>query len=58
MDTLENLALIGHAVSEMLEYYGNIHVYCYGVGADELGCNFFRIIIIKSSCRYFHVFPL
>ena len=30
-----NLALIGKAVSEeiMFEYYGNVHVYCPGVGA-------------------------
>ena len=28
---------------KMFEYYGNIHVYCPGVGADEpLGSNFFQ----------------
>ena len=27
----------------MFEYYGNVHVYCPGVGADErLGSNFFQ----------------
>ena len=43
------------AVSEekMFEYYGNIHVYCPGVGADEpLGSNFFRIINIQSYCPF------
>ena len=41
----KNLALIGQAVSEekTFEYYGNIHVYCHGVGAHEpLGSNFFQ----------------
>ena len=41
----KNLALIGQAVSEekTFEYYGNIHVYCRGVGAHEpLGSNFFQ----------------
>ena len=38
----------------MLEYYGNIPVYCHRVGADEpLGSNFFRIININSSCIFF-----
>ena len=37
------LALIGQAVSEKIfEYYGDIHVYCPGVGSDHaLGTNFF-----------------
>ena len=38
------LALIRQEVSEekMFEYYGDIHVYCPGVGADEpRGSNFF-----------------
>ena len=50
-----NLALIGQPVSEemMFEYYGYIHVYCPGVGADEpLGSNFFRIINIQSYCPF------
>ena len=29
---IQNLALIGQAVSEMISYYGNIHVYCQGWG--------------------------
>ena len=40
-----NFALIGQAVSEekMFEYYGDIHVYCPGVGAEEpLVPNFFQ----------------
>ena len=33
----------------MFEYYGNVQVYCPGVGADEpLGSFFFRIINIHS----------
>ena len=51
-----NLALFRQAVSEekMFEYYGNIHVYCPGVGADEpLGSTFFfRIINIQSYCPF------
>ena len=46
-----NLAFIGQAVSEeqMLEYYGNIHVYCPAVEAYEpLGPFIFRIINIQS----------
>ena len=33
----QNLALTGQEVSEekMLEYYGDTHVYCPGVGAHE-----------------------
>ena len=46
----------------MLEYHGNIQTYCHVVGADEsLGSNIFRIINIKSSCRffmYFHYKPM
>ena len=40
-----NLALIGQAVSEekMFKYYGDIHVYCPGVGAyAPLGPIFFQ----------------
>ena len=40
-----NLALIGQAVSEqmMFEYYGHIHVYSPGAGADNpLGTNCFH----------------
>ena len=44
------MSLIGKVVFEMLKYYGNIHVYRRGVGADEqLGFNVFRLINIKSS---------
>ena len=40
-----NMALINQAVSEkkMFEYYGNIHLFCPEVGADEpLGSNVFK----------------
>ena len=46
-----DLTLIGQVVSEekMFEYYGNIHVYCPGVGADEpLGSIFFSESLIFS----------
>ena len=50
------MALIGHALSEemMFEYYGDIHVYCTEVGANEaLESNFmFRIIDIQSYCPF------
>ena len=37
----------------MFEYYGDIHVYCLGVGAYEpLGSIFFRIINIQSYCPF------
>ena len=38
----------------MSKYYGNIHVYCTGVGANEpLESNFmFRIIDIQSYCPF------
>ena len=37
----------------MFEYYGDIHVYCPGVGAYEpLGSIFFRIINIQSNCPF------
>ena len=39
-----NLSLIGRAVLEKMyfKYYGNLHVYCPGVGADpHLGPKFF-----------------
>ena len=41
---ISNLALIGQAVLEkkIFEYYGDIHVYCPGVGGQPLGCNFFQ----------------
>ena len=45
--SISNLALIGPAVSEekIFEYFGNIHVYCSRVGADQpLGPFFFRLI--------------
>ena len=47
-DAPHEVCLIGQVVSEkkIVEYYGNIHVYCPGVGADQhLVSNFsFRII--------------
>ena len=37
----------------MFEYYGNIHVYCPGLGAYEpVGAIFFRIINIQSYCPF------
>ena len=39
---------------EMFEYYGNIHVYCTGVGAYELlGTNFFSESLIFSPTAHF-----
>ena len=52
--------LIGQAVSEkMFEYYGNIHVYCPGVGVYEpLGSNCFSESLIFSPVAHFlQVFP-
>ena len=46
----------GQAVSEekTFEYYGNIHVYCRGVGAHEpLGSNFFSESLIFSPTSHF-----
>ena len=38
----------------MFEYYGNVHVYCPGVGAYEpLGCNFFSESLIFSRTAHF-----
>ena len=38
---------------ETFEYYGNIHVYCPGVGAYKLmGAIFFRINNIQSYCAF------
>ena len=38
----------------MFEYYGDIHVYCPGVGADEpLGSNFFSESLIFSPTANF-----
>ena len=47
---ISNLALIGQAVSEKIfEYYGDIHVYCPGVGTDQpRGPIIFRIINLQS----------
>ena len=42
-DAPHEVCLIAQVVSEkkMVKYYGNIHVYCPGVGADQhLGSNF------------------
>ena len=49
-----NLALIGQVVSEKInEYYGDIHVYCPGLGAYEpLASIFFRIFNILSYCPF------
>ena len=50
-----NLALNGKTVSEekIFEYYGNIHVYCPGVGVNlSLGSNFFTIINLQSVCPF------
>ena len=65
------MALIGQAVSEemMFEYYGDIHVYCPGVGAYEpLGSNLFQnhkySALLPISCKTFtlndilKVFPI
>ena len=46
----------GQGVSEekMFEYYGNIHVYCPGVGAYELlGTNFFSEPLIFRPTAHF-----
>ena len=54
--------MIGQAVSEMLEYYDNIHVYCPGVEADEpLGSNFFqnhKYSVHADFFMYFHYKPM
>ena len=55
---LKNLALIGQVISEekRFEYYGNIHVYCRGVGAHEplpLGSIFFSESLIFSPTSHF-----
>ena len=50
---MSKLALIGQVVSEKIfQHCGNIHVYCRGVGEDQLRSNFFQNH--KSS----HNFPL
>ena len=55
------LHMNGQEVSEerIFECYGNIHVYCLVVGADEpLGSNFFiviDIVLLPISCK---IFPL
>ena len=52
------LALIGRAVSEekMFEYYGNIHVYCPGVGPYKpLGSTFFRFSPTDYCLQDFHL---
>ena len=48
------MALIGQVVSEkMFEYYGNIHVCCPGVGANEpLGPFFFSESLIFSHTTH------
>ena len=55
------LALIGHTVSEkkIFEYYGNIHVYCPGVGADLPLRPIFSESSIFCPFAHFHeVFPI
>ena len=50
-DSQKKLALICQAVSEekMFEYYGNIHVYCPGVGHDlYIHCS---TGVIDASCQ-------
>ena len=50
------MALVGQMVSEekTFEYYGDIHVYCPGVGAHEpLGSNFFSESLIFSPTAHF-----
>ena len=43
----------GSGELKMFEYYGDIHVYCPGVGAYEpLGPNFFQNINIQSYCPF------
>ena len=52
----KNLALIDQAVSKekRFEYYGNIHVYCPGVGADEpLVLFVFKESLIFSPIAHF-----
>ena len=49
------MALIGQVVSEekMFEYYGDIHVYCPGVGAYEpLGSIFLESFIISPTAHF------
>ena len=50
-----HLVLIGQVVSEekMFEYYGNIHVYCPGVGAYELLGTIFSESLIFSPTAHF-----
>ena len=49
---ISNLALIGQVVSEkkIFECYGDIHVSCHGVEADQP--NIFRIINLQSICPF------
>ena len=57
---LKALFLVGQAVSEkkMFEYYGHIHVYSSGTGADNpLGQFFFIIINLLSICILPASFP-
>ena len=54
-----NLALIGHAVSKkkIFEYYGDINVYCPGMGADEpLGSNFSEFFFPGRDQYYSRLF--
>ena len=55
------LALIGQVVSEekMFEYYGNIHVYCPGVGAYEpLGPFFSESFIFRPTTHFLQDFHI
>ena len=53
---ISNLALIGPAVSEMkiFQYYGDINVYCPGVGSGQpLGSIFFfRILSLMLYAKF------
>ena len=57
---ISNLALNGQAVSEKIfEYYGDIHVYCPGMGADQaLGSKCFRITNLQSIFLFLSSFSL
>ena len=52
---IKNLALIGQVVSEekMFEYYGDIYVYCPGVGHMSPWGPFFSESLIFSPTAHF-----
>ena len=56
---MQNLAFICQAVSggKIFEYYGNIHIYCPGVGADEpLGSIFLESLIFSPTAHFLQDF--